>query len=186
MEKILIVVDMQNDFISGSLGTPEALEIVPNVVKKIRRFKGRIYATQDTHTADYLFTQEGKKLPIEHCINLTNGWLLNEKIINSLYSKRKVTNVEFITKDTFGSYDLLIKIMEDVIDISVCEIELIGLCTDICIISNAIMLKSFFPETKIVVDASCCAGTSPESHKRALEAMEMCQIDVIRKGELND
>lgn len=174
MKKILVVVDMQNDFVDGSLGTKEDVSIVDNVVEKIANFDGKIFATLDTHDHDYMDTPEGKKLPVPHCIRMTNGWLLNEKVMEALSDKDYKT----IEKRTFGSTRLVndirkIKGKEDI------EIELVGLCTDICVVSNALLLKANFPEVKITVDASCCAGVTPESHMAALMTMKMCQIDVI-------
>ena len=174
MKKILIVVDMQNDFVDGALGTQEAVEIVGNVVSKIAGFDGRILATLDTHHSDYLNTAEGKKLPVPHCIGGTQGWLLNGKVLYALSEKDYKT----IEKPTFGSTQLVeelrrIREQEEI------EVELIGLCTDICVVSNALLLKAHFPEMRISVDASCCAGVTPGTHQAALETMKMCQIDVI-------
>lgn len=176
--KVLVVVDMQNDFIDGALGTKEAQAIVPNVVKKIEEYKNKGYlivATKDTHKPYYLETLEGKNLPIPHCIYNTEGWQFVEGITNKDF-------YEVYLKDTFGEidlggfiYDALVKEALGPAD----EIELVGLCTDICVISNAIILKASFPEIPITVDASCCAGVTPESHKNALEAMKMCQINII-------
>ncbi len=173
MKKILIVVDMQNDFVDGALGTQEAVEIVGNVVSKIAGFDGRILATLDTHHSDYLNTAEGKKLPVPHCIGGTQGWLLNGKVLYALSEKDYKT----IEKPTFGSTQLVeelrrIREQEEI------EVELIGLCTDICVVSNALLLKAHFPEMRISVDASCCAGVTPGTHQAALETMKMCQIDI--------
>ena len=166
--KTLVVVDMQNDFIDGSLGTNEAQSIVPNVARKIEeyRVKGdQIIFTRDTHQKNYLETQEGKKLPVEHCIEGTDGWQITDEL--TVKEEDLVIN-----KVTFGyTWDKNI--------IKGTEIELIGLCTDICVISNALVLKAVFPETPISVDASCCAGVTPKSHENALEAMKMCQIEII-------
>lgn len=173
MKHFLIVVDMQNDFITGSLGTPEAQSIVSAAAEKIRRFEGDIFVTFDTHGPDYLKTAEGKKLPVEHCIRGTWGWELDPAIANALEGKNR-TNVE---KPTFGS----VKLPELVAAAAGDEdftIELIGLCTDICVISNTLLLKAHFPEKDIAVDASCCAGVSPETHAAALSAMRCCQIDI--------
>ena len=173
MKKILIVVDMQNDFVDGALGTQEAVEIVGNVVSKIAGFDGRILATLDTHHSDYLNTAEGKKLPVPHCIGGTQGWLLNGKVLYALSEKDYKT----IEKPTFGSTQLVeelrrIREQEEI------EVELIGLCTDICVVSNALLLKAHFPEMRLSVDASCCAGVTPGTHQAALETMKMCQIDI--------
>lgn len=175
--KILVVVDMQNDFITGSLGTKEAQTIVPNVKKKIEetyKNKGYVFFTRDTHDEDYLDTLEGKKLPVPHCLSNSWGWEITEDI-------RAKDNADWdvINKTTFGSIYLGTLITSYANYGNVDEIELIGLCTDICVISNAIMLKAKFPNIPIVVDASCCAGVTPQSHKNALEAMKMCQIDII-------
>lgn len=174
MKKVLVVVDMQNDFVDGALGTKEAVGIVENVVNKIKNFEGKILATLDTHQSNYMETSEGKKLPVPHCIRMTNGWLLNEQIMKALDNK----DYKMIEKGTFGSIKLIneIRRIEDNDDI---EIEFVGLCTDICVVSNVLLTKVYFPEIRIIVDASCCAGVTPESHKAALDTMKMCQIDVI-------
>jgi len=175
-QKILIVVDMQNDFIDGSLGTKEAQTIVPNVINKIKAFEGPIYYTQDTHFENYLDTAEGKKLPVKHCIKDTEGHRLNKEIEELCNTNQS----ELIEKITFGSIDLP-ELLQQRYGTSLAEIELIGLCTDICVISNAIILKAKFPEVKITVDASCCAGVTVESHQNALSAMKMCHIDVVNE-----
>lgn len=174
MEKILVVVDMQRDFVDGALGTKEAQGIVDNVVSKIEGFAGRIFATLDTHSTDYLETAEGKKLPVPHCIKDSDGWLLHEKVRNALEKKNSCT----IEKGTFGSTRLVEEI-EGIAAGEEIEIELVGLCTDICVVSNALLLKAYFPEVNISVDASCCAGVTPKTHEAALETMRMCQIDII-------
>ena len=194
--KLLVVVDMQNDFIDGSLGTKEAQEIVPKVVEKINNFDGIVVATKDTHHEDYLSTQEGEKLPVKHCIKGENGWRFNENIKTALLSSemfagyRKLDNgiylLDVYCKETFGSLDLQCDCESEFGDDNRShpedvEITLVGLCTDICVISNAMLLKAALPEAKIIVDASCCAGVTPESHKNALEAMKMCQIEVINE-----
>ncbi len=170
MKKVLVVVDMQNDFVDGALGTKEAQAIVENVVKKVQAFKGEIIFTKDTHPKNYLETQEGHFLPVEHCIEGSDGW----QIIDAL--KPYVKTV--ITKPTFGSIDLATMLKEENVE----SIELIGLCTDICVVSNALLLKASMPEISIHVDASCCAGVTPEKHQAALETMKSCQI--IIHGEL--
>ena len=166
--KYLIVVDMQNDFIRGTLGSVQAEKIVPNVLEKIKNFDGKVIFTRDTHFEDYMDTQEGKKLPVKHCIRDTYGWQICEEL--KPYAK------DVVDKITFGSVDLpeLLKESGEGID----EIELCGLCTDICVISNAMILKSYFPETKIIVDANCSAGVSAESHNTALMAMKAVQIEI--------
>lgn len=174
MEKVLIVVDMQKDFVDGSLGTAEAVAIVDKVASRIAAFDGRIFATLDTHQADYLETAEGKKLPVPHCIKDTDGWLLNEKVMYALSEK----NYRTIEKGTFGSTKLVEEIAKLAADGEV-AVELIGLCTDICVVSNALLLKAHFPEACISVDAACCAGVTPKTHEAALETMRMCQIDIL-------
>ena len=166
--KYLIVVDMQNDFITGSLGSKLAEMIVPNVVEKVKNYEGTVIFTRDTHFSDYMKTQEGKNLPVQHCIKDTTGW----EICNEL----KPYANKVIDKITFGSVDLpnMIKNYGEPIE----EIELCGLCTDICVISNAMILKATFPEVKIVVDGNCCAGVTVESHQTALNAMKAVQIEV--------
>lgn len=175
MNKILVVVDMQNDFIDGALGSAEAIDIVPNVIKKIEEFDGHIIFTLDTHERNYLKTQEGKKLPVPHCIKMSKGWEINKDVFNATGD----TRCTFVTKETFGAKDIVGAIDYITNKTSTYEIELIGLCTDICVISNAMLVKAFYPEYTIKVDASCCAGTTPENHKNALNAMKCCQIEVI-------
>mgnify|MGYP005810109609 FL=1 len=171
--KILVVVDLQNDFVTGALGTQEAQAIVPRVCEKIRNFPGPVYYTQDTHGADYLQTQEGKNLPVEHCIRGTWGWQLEPRV----EALRKSTPIE---KATFGSKGLAdVLKARHTYEGPLEEIQLVGLCTDICVISNALLLKAYLPEVKITVDASCCAGVTPESHQRALEAMKACQVEIV-------
>lgn len=171
----LVVIDMQNDFITGPLGTKEAVAIVPNVVKKIDEYRSNgkpILFTQDSHCLEtYHKMAEGKHLPIAHCIEGTYGW----EIISDI----KLADNEFkITKPTFASMNLAEEIF---MDFSSCTVELIGVCTGICVISNAIMLKTFNPYCEVVVDASCCACITPESHKRALETMKTLQINIINE-----
>lgn len=174
MSKMLVVVDMQNDFIDGALGTGEAVAIVPKVVEKIENFKGQIFYTRDTHDENYLETQEGKNLPVKHCIVNTHGWELQEDI-KALAQKRRSM---IFDKPTFGSLGLAGCLSGIQKVASIDEIELVGLCTDICVISNALLLKATLPDTKISVDSSCCAGVTPESHENALKAMAMCQIEI--------
>lgn len=173
MKKFLVVVDIQKDFVDGALGTPEAVAMIPNAVKKINEFDGDIFVTYDTHFDNYMETSEGKKLPVPHCIKDTDGWKLNSDVAEAL-AKKNYTEVE---KLTFGSVKLpeLISATAGEDEFSV---ELIGLCTDICVVSNALILKANFPEMEISVDASCCAGVTPESHNAALTTMKMCQINV--------
>lgn len=167
--KYLIVVDMQNDFITGALGSKLAEAIVPNVYKKVQDFDGKVIFTRDTHFEDYLDTQEGKKLPVKHCIKDTDGWQICDEL--------KVFANDVIDKVTFGSVNLPHILKNDAGEIE--EIQLCGLCTDICVISNAMILKATFPDVKIIVDSSCCAGVSVESHNTALDAMRAVQIEVI-------
>ena len=175
MQEILVVVDMQNDFIDGALGTQEAVAIVPAVAEKIRAFPGRVIFTRDTHRENYRETQEGKRLPVPHCIKGTPGW----EIRAELAALRP--EAEIVDKPTFGSSalgHLLARANgEDPIE----SITVIGLCTDICVISNALLIKACLPEVPITVDAACCAGVTPESHRTALAAMKMCQIDVVNE-----
>ena len=174
MKRFLVVVDVQKDFVDGALGTAEAVAIVPNVVKKINEFDGEIFVTYDTHFENYMETSEGKNLPVPHCIKGTEGWELNDNVKNALLD-RKYTEVE---KLTFGSVDLPELIGKAAKDEEF-TVELVGLCTDICVVSNALILKANYPECEIAVDASCCAGVTPNSHEAALTTMKMCQIKVI-------
>lgn len=166
--KLLLVIDMQNDFIDGSLGTTEAVAIVPRVIEKVKNFDGEIIFTQDTHGDNYLDTQEGKRLPVKHCIEGTEGWKIREELrpyIRTNWRKR-----------AFGSIALaeMISEMENIE-----SIEMVGLCTDICVVSNALIIKAANREIPIIVDSSCCAGVTPEKHEAALEVMRSCQIEVI-------
>lgn len=174
--KALIVVDMQKDFIDGALGTKEAIAIVPNVVNSIEEFNGLVYATMDTHGEDYLETQEGHYLPVPHCIKDSQGWQLNSEIAKALDVKG--CNIIF-EKNAFGSPKLAAHLAQEAAGLE--EITLIGLCTDICVISNAMLIKANLPEVKITIDASCCAGVTPESHHMALQAMKSCQINIINE-----
>lgn len=178
MKKLLIVVDMQNDFVDGSLGTEEARKIVPNVAQKIHDWDGDILATMDTHQEDYLNTNEGRHLPVKHCVLRTDGWVIN-KIVGKELSSKPLSAVLFIQKENFGSTVIPEVVKAEGYD----YIELIGLCTDICVISNALILKAHFPEIDISVDVSCCAGVTVESHKAAILTMKMCQIDIIGETE---
>ena len=173
MKKVLVVVDMQKDFVDGALGTREAVAILSAAAKKVREFEGEIFVTFDTHFENYMQTSEGKKLPVPHCLKGSDGWRLNSEIAGALAGKR-YTPVE---KITFGSVDLPRPIKEAVGEEEF-SVELIGLCTDICVVSNALLLKANFPEAQMTVDAACCAGVTPEKHEAALETMRSCQIDV--------
>ena len=171
MKKVLIVIDMQNDFIDMALGTKEAQAIVPNVKAKIGEYQNesnRIIFTRDTHGDDYLNTAEGKKLPVPHCIKGSKGW----QIADGLYTD----GCEIIDKPNFGWLGWDKSGFENSADYT---IEIIGLCTDICVVSNALIIKTMYPDAKVVVDSACCAGVTPETHTAALETMKMCQIDVI-------
>ena len=174
MKKFLIVVDMQNDFVDGALGTAEAQAIVGNVINEIENFDGEIIATYDTHFENYLETAEGKKLPVEHCIKGTDGWQINADVKKAL-DKKGFTAIE---KLTFGATDLpnIIAQKADGEDVA---IELIGLCTDICVVSNALLVKANFREMPICVKENCCAGVTPDLHNAAIATMKSCQIDVI-------
>lgn len=174
MRKILVVVDMQKDFVDGALGTKEAVAIIPAVCEKIRSFDGEIYATLDTHYEDYMDTSEGKKLPVPHCIKGTDGHELNGDVQAALDEKDYTT----IEKETFGSVALPVLIVRNAEE-TPDSIEVIGLCTDICVVSNALLLKANFPEAQISVDSKCCAGVTPQLHEAALTTMKSCQIDVI-------
>ena len=172
MKRLYVVVDMQKDFIDGSLGTREAQEMLPRMVDRLTEIQARkdtdIIFTMDTHGSDYLETQEGKKLPVQHCIKGTDGWQIAAAL--QVFAERAVAIVE---KPSFGyigwqdigkGYD---------------EITMVGLCTDICVISNAMLLKAFFPEIRLRIDSTCCAGVTAESHNNALQSMKMCQMDII-------
>lgn len=174
MKNILVAVDLQKDFVNGSLGTAEAEAIIENAVKKIKTHNGPIFATYDTHGENYLDTAEGKKLPVVHCVKGTPGWQLDSRIEAALAEK---DNVRFVEKKTFGSTDLP-HMIEELCAGDELSIELIGLCTDICVVSNALILKASFPESEVSVDASCCAGVTPKLHESALAVMRSCQIDV--------
>ena len=170
MKKAIVVVDMQKDFIDGALGTKEAQEMLPHMEAKLSAAQAagtKLVFTMDTHGEDYLATQEGRRLPVPHCIRGTEGWEIAASLQPLVRAAAAV-----VEKPAFGSTELP-ALLED------CdEIELVGLCTDICVISNALVLKAFYPEKKISVDASCCAGVTPASHAEALRAMKMCQVDV--------
>lgn len=174
MKHILVVVDIQNDFVDGALGTPEAAAMIENAAKKIIDFEGGIFVTCDTHFENYMDTAEGAKLPVPHCIKGTEGWELNSVIAEALARKEYIA----VEKLTFGSVELPRLVKEAVGDEDF-DVMLIGLCTDICVVSNALILKAHFPEKEIGVDAACCAGVTVETHKAALATMKMCQINVI-------
>ena len=173
MKKTLIVIDMQNDFIDGALGSEEAKKIVPRVMQKIDQYRYEqhdIIFTADSHNENYLSTSEGKALPIKHCITFTDGWKIHPKL--------NTTDSRILIKSTFGYIE-----WSRFYDFDFTTVEIVGLCTDICVVSNALILKNMFPDAKIIVDASCCAGTTPEKHKAAIEVMKSCQIDIIGEEE---
>ena len=174
--KVLVVIDMQKDFTTGALGNPETAAVVRNVADYIKRFRNkekeyRIIATLDTHSENYMDTQEGRRLPVPHCIRGTDGWQLEDIVEKALDD-----DCIKLEKVTFGAIDLSFAVGRDE-DIE--EIQIIGVCTDICVISNAMILKAAFPEVPVKIIADCCAGVTPESHKNALEAMKVCQMDII-------
>ena len=172
MQNILVVVDMQNDFIDGALGTKEAVAIVPKVEEKIRGFAGPVLFTRDTHEEDYMETQEGKNLPVPHCIRGTDGWQIRKEL-------DVLRKTEPIDKETFGSVALASRLVSMNEEEEIEGITFVGLCTDICVISNALLVKAYLPETPIYVDAACCAGVTPKSHETSLQAMKMCQIHIV-------
>lgn len=169
--KVLVVVDMQNDFIDGALGTPEAAKIVPYVKQVVETFDGRVLFTRDTHFDNYLDTQEGQNLPVKHCIQGSHGWQIHEEL-------EALRKTEAIDKLTFGA-SALPQVLSQTDDLE--SVTFLGLCTDICVISNVMVTKAFFPELPVIVDAAGCAGVTPASHKNALEAMKMCQVKVINE-----
>ena len=174
MKKVLVVVDMQKDFVDGTLGTKEAVAIVDAVVEKVKHFDGEVIFTRDTHFENYLDTQEGKYLPVVHCIKDTDGW----QIIPKLKVLCDTMACKCYDKPTFGSTALAedLKTCYDAGELE--SVELVGICTDICVVSNALMIKAFMPELPVTLDSSCCAGVTPEKHKAALETMRSCQICV--------
>ena len=174
MQNVLVVVDMQNDFIDGALGTKEAVAIVPNVLEKIKNFDGTVLFTRDTHKDNYMETQEGRNLPVPHCIKGSIGWQIRAEL-------DALRTTPAIDKVTFGSSLLPEKLLAlNAVD-SIESITFVGLCTDICVISNVMIAKAFLPEVPVIVDAACCAGVTPESHKNALEAMKVCQVQVVNE-----
>ena len=186
MDKILIIVDMQNDFIDGALGTPEAQDIVPEVWEKIKNWDSpHVLYTMDTHIKEfYMGSVEGEKVPF-HCVMGSEGWKINPYIWNALieFGLEKAENhIEKIEKDTFAGFEIPLSIDFDIMPENPFKIEIVGLCTDICVISNALFLRSVYPMAKIVVDAKCCAGTTPEQHQAALNVMKACCIEVINEN----
>ena len=184
MSKLLIVVDYQNDFVAGALGFEAARALedpIADMVKQVLAEGGRVLFTRDTHQPDYLNTREGKFLPVPHCIYGTQGWEVRREVAQAM------PEAVYVDKPVFGSAKLPVLLRERLEKEGIREegtqIELVGLCTDICVVSNAILLKTFFPKARIVVDASCCAGVTPKTHRAALETMRMCQIDVCSDRE---
>lgn len=180
MKQFLIVVDIQRDFVDGTLGTPEAAGIVDNAADCIRGWNGEIFVTMDTHSADYLNTAEGKKLPVPHCILGTDGWALDDTVAVALTEREQAApgSVQTVRKPTFGAVELP-RLIAEAAGGEDFSVTLIGLCTDICVISNALLLKANFPEKTVSVRADCCAGVTPALHDAALQVMQSCQIDVI-------
>ena len=172
MQDILVVVDMQNDFIDGALGTKEAVSIVTLVKDKITNFTGKVFFTRDTHQDNYLSTQEGRNLPVPHCIKETEGWQIRHEL-------DELRQTEAIDKPSFGSVELGQLLVNENAKEPINSITFVGLCTDICVISNAMLTKAFLPEVQIIIDSKCCAGVTPESHETALSAMKACQIKVV-------
>ena len=166
---LLIVVDMQNDFITGALGTKEAQAILPRVIDKVQAHEGPVLFTRDSHGADYPATQEGRLLPVTHCPVGTEGWQIQEQL-------EALRRLPALDKPAFGSLELAQRVQALHADTLLASITLVGLCTDICVISNAMILKAALPEVKVTVDAACCAGVTPQSHHTALQAMKACQI----------
>ncbi len=173
MREILIVVDMQKDFVDGSLGTKEAVAIVPSVVKEMKKKYDKVFLTRDTHQPDYLETREGRFLPVVHCVENSSGWQFDIKVGKAA---EKLENAEIINKPTFGSEQLIELLKKENEKEAIGRITLIGLCTDICVVSNALMVKAAFPEMDVRVLKDCCAGVTPETHEAALTTMKMCQI----------
>lgn len=174
MKKVLVVIDMQNDFIDGALGTDEAVKIVGSVAEKIREYEGQtVFATRDTHEENYLETAEGRHLPVPHCIRGTKGWEIRPEIAGALAQ----ADAQVIDKPAFGS-EVLARKLQKMAEQEEISIELAGLCTDICVVSNALLIKAKLPETPLRVDPACCAGVTRESHEAALLTMKMCQVDV--------
>ena len=174
-KKKLIIIDVQNDFITGSLGTEEARRMLPRLLEKVSRFSGEILLTQDSHSDNYPDTQEGKLLPVSHCIIGTEGWEFHR----DLEKLRAERNAKVYRKPCFGSVSLVDDLKDAYEKELLDSVELVGICTDICVVSNALLLKAYLPQMRIVVDAGCCAGVTPKTHQAALETMKMCQIEVV-------
>ena len=173
-KKILLVIDVQNDFVDGALGTKEAQAMLPTLLEKVRSFDGDVIYTKDTHPENYLETQEGKNLPVPHCIKGTKGW----ELVPALAELQQKSGSKVYEKPTFGSVMLAHELHQRYTAGEIASIELVGLCTDICVISNALLLKAAMPELPITIDPACCAGVTPEKHAAALEVMKSCQIGV--------
>ena len=173
-KKILLVIDVQNDFVDGALGTKEAQAMLPTLLDKVRSFDGDIIYTKDTHPENYLETQEGKNLPVPHCIKGTKGW----ELVPALAELQQKSGSKVYETPTFGSVMLAHELHQRYAAGEIASIELVGLCTDICVISNALLLKAAMPELPITIDPACCAGVTPEKHAAALEVMKSCQIGV--------
>ena len=175
-DKILVIIDMQNDFLTGSLANADAVKIVPDIARLAGEWQGRIIFTRDTHKSEYLNTQEGKHLPVEHCIENTDGWQINEEILASALGN-KSAKVSYVDKPAFGAgtllYDEIMRVGEP------SEVTFTGTCTDICVVSNALILKSLLPEVPMSVVADCCAGLTPDKHASALDVMSSCQISIL-------
>ena len=170
----LIVVDMQEDFVYGPLGSKEAKAIVPAIIDKVKNFDGEVIFTRDSHKENYLDTQEGRFLPVEHCISYSDGW----EIIEPLDEIRRKGNWNTYSKNTFGCVNLAIDLRMEDVKQKIEAIEIVGVCTDVCVVSNALLLKAYMPEVPVTVDSGCCAGITPQKHEAALETMRSCQIIV--------
>ena len=180
MKNILVVIDMQNDFINGSLGSSDAKAIVPEVIKEVRQAVANedyIFFTRDTHGTDYLQTQEGIKLPVKHCIRGTSGWNIHPDIMHEI-EKAQVGLIDMINKPTFGSYRLATQVKDLVLHNEIGNIRIVGLCTDICVVSNALLLKANLKDNEIIINSHACAGTSKENHEAALKVMACCQCTI--------
>lgn len=175
MAEILVVIDMQKDFVTGCLGTKEAQEILPLVEQRVKNFEGEVIFTRDTHQPDYMQTQEGRKLPVVHCVEGSEGW----QLMDGLERYRTAHDSRVFDKVTFGSKELGEALEEMNSREPITRITFIGVCTDICVISNAMLVKAFLPEVPLAVDSACCAGVTPQSHENALNAMRACQIEVL-------
>ncbi len=179
MRKILVVVDMQNDFVTGALGTPEAQAMLPALLDYVEHFPGQIVFTLDTHGEDYLNSREGRQLPVVHCVKDTDGW----KLVDPLQAFAQAHSCQIFCKKTFGSAELAQWLQTEHETDPIGEILLAGVCTDICVISNAMTIRSFLPEVPIGIVANCCAGVTPQRHQTALDAMESCQMQILSSND---